>query len=161
MKRILFLLVIVFSFSCEQNQVPEKQLKIALSSEDFKELLLTRKWQIDKGFINEVQVIEAGMSISALVDVEVDDRVTWIEFNKDNPVEMRFDEVDRSLTMQYEIAKEAVSMRIFPARGIQDFLQKENWILENISSEEQSFEMVFNETVSGIEVTTKLVLKRI
>jgi hypothetical protein len=52
-------------------------------------------------------------------------------------------------------------MKIFPARGVQDLLLKEKWVLSEISIENQQFEMQFSETSSGSTVVTRLILKRI
>jgi hypothetical protein len=74
---------------------------------------------------------------------------------------MRFDAADTTLSMQYEVNSDVTEMKIFPARGVQDLLLKEKWVLSEISIENQQFEMQFSETSSGSTVVTRLILKRI
>ncbi|WP_304236149.1 hypothetical protein [Jiulongibacter sediminis] len=157
----LFIAVLIFALVKCDSGVDPANARRAINEESFKDLLLSGRWQIDQGFINDYQVIDAGASLNSLVDFEVSDQISWIEFKKDNSVEMRFDAADTTLSMQYEVNSDVTEMKIFPARGVQDLLLKEKWVLSEISIENQQFEMQFSETSSGSTVVTRLILKRI
>ncbi|MGR3811584.1 hypothetical protein [Jiulongibacter sp. NS-SX5] len=132
-----------------------------VGAENFKDLLFSGAFQITEGYVNDVLVIQNGEAIHGLVDFEVGEKITAIEFQKDNAVLMTFDDGKAVLSMLYELDTEDAGMRIFTARGTQDFLKKENWVLTNISLEDEQFELHFTETIEGSEILTRLVLKKI
>lgn len=157
----LFITALIFTLVQCNTGVEPSNARRGISAESFKDLLLSGRWQIDQGFINDYKVIEAGISLNSMVDFEVSDKISWIEFKKDNSVDLRFDDANTTLSMQYEVNAEVTEMRIFPARGVQDLLLKEKWELSEISTENEQFEMKFIENSGGSAVVTRLVLKRI
>lgn len=155
---LLNLLFLIAFASCKKENMLVNEMPARNAVEAVERLITAGKWQIKEGFINEMKVIEDGKSISELVDFEIADQITWIQFKESGEVEMYFEEKTQSLTMNYEISKEGQSIRIFQKFAIQDFLKRENWVITAGSVYSDRFEMSFTDKISGLDVVTRLVM---